>query len=65
MSNRCTHPIGSIGWTEHTGGVLTLREGLSLAGPLIRDAISSYSRESEWPKSAPKGEKRLGSADGS
>ena len=39
MSNHCTHPVGSIGWTEHTGGVLTLREGLSLAGPLIRDEL--------------------------
>jgi GNAT superfamily N-acetyltransferase len=39
MSNHCTHPVGSIGWTEHTGGVLTRREGLSLAGPLIRDEL--------------------------
>ena len=39
MSNHCTHAVGSIGWTEHTGGVLTLREGLSLAGPLIRDEV--------------------------
>ena len=37
MSNHCTHPLGSIGWTERTGGVLTQREGLSLAGPLVRD----------------------------
>ena len=39
MSNHCTHPVGSIGCTEHTGGVLTLREGLSLAGPLVRDEL--------------------------
>ena len=28
--------IGSIGWTERTGGVLTGRECLTLAGPLLR-----------------------------
>ncbi|TWD83029.1 HD domain-containing protein [Kribbella amoyensis] len=28
--------IGSIGWTERTGGVLTLRERISLARPLLR-----------------------------
>ena len=39
MSDRCTDPVGSIGWTERTGGVLTLREGLSLAGPLVRDEL--------------------------
>jgi hypothetical protein len=39
MSNHCTDPVGSIGWTERTGGVLTLREGLSLAGPLVRDEL--------------------------
>jgi hypothetical protein len=39
MSNRCTDPVGSIGWTERTGGVLTLREGMSLAGPLVRDEL--------------------------
>jgi HD domain len=39
MSNHCTDPVGSIGWTERTGGVLTLREGLALAGPLVRDEL--------------------------
>ena len=39
MSDSCTHPVGSIGWTEHTGGVLTLRERVSLARPLIRDEL--------------------------
>ena len=39
MSTHCTQPVGSIGWTEQTGGVLTLREGLALAGPLIRDEV--------------------------
>ena len=29
-------PIGSIGWTERTGGVLTVRERISLARPLLR-----------------------------
>jgi hypothetical protein len=28
--------IGSIGWTERTGGVLTVRERISLAPPLLR-----------------------------
>ena len=37
MSGHGTEPVGSIGWTERTRGVLTLREGLSLAGPLVRD----------------------------
>ena len=31
--------LGTIGWTEHTGGVLTARECASLAGPLIRDEL--------------------------
>lgn len=31
--------IGSIEWTERTGGVLTTRECLSLAGPLVRDEL--------------------------
>jgi hypothetical protein len=39
MSDDCTHPVGSIGWTERTGGVLTRREGLALAGPLVRDEL--------------------------
>jgi hypothetical protein len=29
-------PLGSIGWTERTGGVLTVRERISLARPLLR-----------------------------
>ena len=33
---RPSDPIGSIGWTERTGGVLTTRECLTLAGPLLR-----------------------------
>jgi hypothetical protein len=32
-------PVGSMGWTERTGGVLTGREGLSLVGPLVRDEL--------------------------
>ena len=31
-----TAPIGSIVWTERTGGVLTVRERISLARPLLR-----------------------------
>jgi HD domain-containing protein len=31
--------IGSIEWTERTGGVLTTRECVSLAGPLVRDEL--------------------------
>ena len=31
---RHTDPIGTIGWTERTGGVLTARECLTLARPL-------------------------------
>lgn len=29
-------PIGTIGWTERTGGVLTVRERISLTRPLLR-----------------------------
>ena len=32
--------IGSIGWTERTGGVLTPRECLTLAGPLLRGELT-------------------------
>jgi hypothetical protein len=32
-------PIGSIEWTERTGGVLTARECLSLARPLVRGEL--------------------------
>ena len=31
--------IGSITWTERTGGALTTRECVSLAGPLLRDEL--------------------------
>jgi hypothetical protein len=34
------HPLGSIGWTESTGGVLTPRECLSLARPLLREELA-------------------------
>jgi len=35
-----THdPLGSIGWTERTGGVLTTRECLTLARPLLREEL--------------------------
>jgi hypothetical protein len=37
---RRTDPIGSIGWTERTGGVLTARECLTLARPLLRGELS-------------------------
>src|SRR3954453_13066785 len=32
-------PLGSIGWTERTGGVLTARECLTLARPLLREEL--------------------------
>ena len=35
-----TDPIGSIEWTERTGGVLTARECLTLARPLLRAELS-------------------------
>src|SRR3954454_24420839 len=37
---RSTDPIGSIRWTERTGGVLTARECLALARPLLRGELS-------------------------
>src|SRR4051795_5245010 len=37
---RPTDPIGTIGWTERTGGVLTARECLTLARPLLRGELS-------------------------
>src|SRR3954452_18857144 len=37
---RSTDPIGSIGWTERTGGVLSARECLTLARPLLRGQLS-------------------------
>ncbi|TCC49087.1 HD domain-containing protein [Kribbella capetownensis] len=37
MNQPATHaPIGTIGWTERTGGVLTVRARISLARPLLR-----------------------------
>ncbi len=38
-SARPADPIGSITWTERTGGVLTARECVSLAGPLARGEL--------------------------
>ena len=32
-------PLGSIGWTERTGGVLTTRECVTLARPLLRGEL--------------------------
>ena len=32
-------PLGSIGWTERTGGVLTVRECVTLARPLLREEL--------------------------
>jgi HD domain len=37
---RSADPIGSIGWTERTGGALTARECLTLARPLLRGEVS-------------------------
>jgi hypothetical protein len=34
-----TDPLGSIGWTERTGGVLTARECVTLARPLLREEL--------------------------
>src|SRR3954465_8576887 len=31
--------LGSIGWTERTGGVLTARECVTLARPLLREEL--------------------------
>src|SRR3954452_25427421 len=41
---RPTDPFGSIGWTERTGGVLTARECLMLAAPLLRGELSILAR---------------------
>lgn len=35
-----TERIGSIAWTERTGGVLTTRERLALAGPLLQGELA-------------------------
>jgi hypothetical protein len=32
-------PLGSIGWTERTGGVLTVRACVTLARPLLREEL--------------------------
>src|ERR671938_82216 len=32
-------PLGSIGWTERTGGVLTARDCVTLARPLLRGEL--------------------------
>src|SRR3954462_6113598 len=32
-------PLGSIGWTERTGGVITARECVTLARPLLREEL--------------------------
>src|ERR1044072_5424597 len=32
-------PLGSIGWTERSGGVLTTRECVTLARPLLREEL--------------------------
>src|SRR5215207_728995 len=37
-----TDPIGTIEWTERTGGVLTARECVSLAGPLMCDELRMF-----------------------
>src|SRR3954451_20516874 len=37
--SRPAEAIGSIEWTERTGGVLTARECLTLAGPLLRGEL--------------------------
>src|SRR4051795_4819569 len=34
-----SEPLGSIGWTERTGGVLTARECRTLARPLLREEL--------------------------
>ena len=39
MSQRPSDPIGSIAWAERTGGVLTARECLTLARPLLRGEL--------------------------
>src|SRR5919107_565228 len=36
---RSSEALGSIGWTERTGGVLTARECVTLAGPLLREEL--------------------------
>ena len=39
------YPLGSIGWTERTGGVLTARECVTLARPLLRGELGTEARQ--------------------
>ena len=43
---RPTEPIGSIAWAERTGGVLSARECLTLARPLLRAELEHPCRPS-------------------
>ena len=54
-----TDPIGSIGWTERTEGVLTARECLTLARPLLRGELSILAAVSRSAR-ASSGNPRLG-----
>src|SRR4051812_42446113 len=45
---RPTDPIGSIGWTERTGGVLTARECLTLARPCCGVSSAFLPAVSQW-----------------
>jgi hypothetical protein len=38
-STDTAHPLGSIGWTERTGGALSTRDCLTLARPLLREEL--------------------------
>jgi hypothetical protein len=38
-STDTAHPLGSIGWTERTGGVLSTRDCLTLARPLLHEEL--------------------------
>ena len=50
---RSGDPLGSIGWTERTGGVLTARECITLARPLLRvDEYSSHAHHGHDPIAA-------------
>lgn len=40
MNHVDTYPIGSIGWTEQTGGILTRHEKIALARPLLRGELA-------------------------
>ena len=67
---RPTDPIGSIGWAERTGGVLTARECLTLARPLVaggaqhpcrpsRDGVPDAFGSPEFRRSGEPGASRL------